>query len=80
MNFQPELVPATLQRRYKRFLADVEMTDGSVMTVHVANPGAMTWAAGAGLARLVVASRSTKTRKLPFSWELIEADFGNGRF
>lgn len=77
MRFAAELIPATLKRRYKRFLADVELDDGSTITAHVANPGAMIGLQAPG-ARVWLSKSPCATRKLPYSWELIEADFGAG--
>ncbi|UZE48998.1 DNA/RNA nuclease SfsA [Rhodopseudomonas sp. P2A-2r] len=77
MRFAAELIPATLLRRYKRFLADVELADGTQLTVHVANPGAMMGLQAPG-ARVWLSKSPSVTRKLPYSWELIEVDFGGG--
>ena len=77
MEFASPLVPATLIRRYKRFLADVVLPDGETVTAHVANPGAMLGLAAPGT-RVWLSRASGSARKLAYSWELAEVDFGRG--
>ena len=76
MRFPAPLIPATLVRRYKRFLADVVLPSGEEITVHVANPGAMLGLNAAG-ARVWLSKSANASRKLAYSWELIEVDFGS---
>jgi sugar fermentation stimulation protein A len=77
MRFPSPLLAGRLVRRYKRFLADIELESGAVVTAHCANPGSMLGLAAPG--SRVWLSRSDKPgRKLPYSWELIEVDLGDG--
>lgn len=71
MKFAPPLQAATLIRRYKRFLADIEFSDGEIRTIHCANTGAMTGCAEAGTIAWYSTS-DNKKRKYPNSWELAQ--------
>lgn len=69
MKFEPELESGTLIKRYKRFLADIQLTNNSERTIHCANTGAMTGCATPGNTVFFSTSDNLK-RKYPNSWEL----------
>ncbi len=71
MKFDPPLQSAILLRRYKRFLADVEMSNGDVITVHTPNTGAMTGCADPG-SRVFLRDVENPKRKYRYSWEMTE--------
>lgn len=75
MQFQPELKHATLLRRYKRFLADIETADGTQLTIHCPNTGAMTGCAEPGFDVWYSTSDNPK-RKYPHTWELSQNHAG----
>ncbi|MCZ4295250.1 DNA/RNA nuclease SfsA [Vibrio sinaloensis] len=76
MKFEPILEPAVLIRRYKRFLADITLPDGSERTIHCANTGAMTGCATAGN-KVWYSTSDNPKRKYPNSWELSETEAGH---
>jgi len=77
MRFPAPLIPGILVRRYKRFLADIELADGSpesrIVTAHCANPGAMLGVNAPGL-KVWLRDQSGTGRKLGWSWEIVEAE------
>ncbi|MBN8217857.1 MAG: DNA/RNA nuclease SfsA [Spirochaetes bacterium] len=66
----PSLIGGTLVKRYKRFLADVRLDDGRVVTAHCPNSGSMRQCQEPGAPVRLSISQNAK-RKLPFTWELI---------
>jgi len=70
--FNAPLVRGTLIKRYKRFLADVRMEDGSIITAHCANTGSMKGCSEPNSAVYMSKSDNPK-RKLAYSLELIQA-------
>jgi sugar fermentation stimulation protein A len=71
MRFTAKLIRGTLVQRYKRFLADVRLPDGEIVTAHCTNTGSMLGCKEPG--SVVYLSLSpNKSRKLAYTWEMIQ--------
>jgi len=70
MEFKSELVHGRLIKRYKRFLADVRLDDGSEVTVHCTNSGTMKSCLEED-AEVCLSPASDPNRKTRFTWEMI---------
>lgn len=73
MKFETPLIRATLIKRYKRFLADVTLEDGSIVTAHVANPGSMLGLAEPDMFVWLEQNNDPK-RKLKYSWKVAQLE------
>ncbi len=71
MQFERPLIPARLVRRYKRFLADCELADGTCVTAHCANPGSMMGLKAPGT-RVWLEPNEDPKKKLKFGWRLAQ--------
>jgi len=71
MLFPQPLTEGVLLRRYKRFLADVELSDGRRITAHTANTGSMLGCSTPG-SRVWLSHALNPARKYPLSWEIVE--------
>ncbi|NJL35557.1 MAG: DNA/RNA nuclease SfsA [Leptolyngbyaceae cyanobacterium RM2_2_4] len=69
----PTLYPGVLVKRYKRFFADIELDSGETITAHCPNTGPMTGVCKVG-SRVQVSRSDRPTRKLPYTWELIQVE------
>ncbi|MGI6657042.1 MAG: DNA/RNA nuclease SfsA [Desulfobulbus sp.] len=73
----PMLLPAGCQtallcRRYKRFLADVRLADGSLLTVHCPNSGSMRGCSEPG-SPVVISPAASPGRKYAWTLEMVQA-------
>lgn len=75
MRFPDPLIRGALIQRYKRFLADVELDTGEVVTAHCANSGSMMGLTEPG-SEVWLSPARNPDRKLRYSWEMIRV--GNG--
>lgn len=75
MEFTPPLQQGVLLRRYKRFLADIQLDDGGEITIHCPNTGSMRNCLFPGESVWFSTSNNLK-RKYAHTWELTATPTG----
>ena len=73
MKFEQSLIEGRLIKRYKRFLADVELADNTTLTVYCPNTGSMKGCAVPG-SKVWLSKTNNIKRKYQYALELIEVD------
>ncbi len=75
MIFPTKLVAGKLIKRYKRFLSDVELNDGSIVIAHCTNSGSMKSCVEED-APVFLSPATDPKRKTKFTWEMIYMNGG----
>jgi len=70
MDFPTPLIRGRLIERYKRFLSDIELDTGEIITAHCANSGSMLGLKEPG-SEVWVSRADNPKRKLKYTWELV---------
>jgi sugar fermentation stimulation protein A len=73
--FQNKLVHGTLIKRFKRFLADVRLDDGTEVVAHCTNSGSMKSCLENG-AEVYLTPVTDPKRRTKFTWEMIKINGG----
>ena len=73
--FPEPLIKGKLIKRYKRFLADVELSNGDIVVAHCTNSGSMKSCIEPG-ADVYLSTSNNPNRKTKYTWELINIDSG----
>jgi len=71
MRFSTRLIRGTLVQRYKRFLADVRLADGQIVTAHCTNTGSMMGCKEPG-STVYISCSDKPSRKLAYTWEMLQ--------
>jgi sugar fermentation stimulation protein A len=72
MRFTTTLIPGSLIKRHKRFLADMQLADGTIVTAHCPNTGAMLTCSTAG-SDVLLSRADTPLRKYPLTLEMVRS-------
>ena len=70
MKFDQKLIPGILIKRYKRFMADIKLDSGEIVTAHCPNSGSMKTCNEPGW-KVLLSESSNPKRKLKYTWEMV---------